>query len=197
MQSNNTNIFLLRHGLPQGEKCLRGITDFAITQQGLAQMYSAVEGLCFDVVVSSPLIRCKTFSEQLALEHKAELLVSDGLAEMNFGDWDGKPFTELFAGENNEVLRFFESPYEVTPPNGETMLQFHQRVTQSFNEICNQQLGKNVLVVSHAGVMREIVQLVLGIKQGNCHQTIHLDYASLIKISVIKDSDTLYFRLHL
>jgi alpha-ribazole phosphatase len=197
MQSNNTNIFLLRHGLPEGDKCLRGVTDFDITQKGLMQMSDAVTNLRFDAVVTSPLKRCFTFAEQLSLVQKINLIVCDGLTEMNFGDWDGQPFTTLFSDDNNDVMGFFESPYDINPPNGETMLHFHNRVSQSFDAICKQRLGKNVLIVTHAGVMREIVQFVLGIKQGQCHQTIHLDYASLIQISVIEDNEQLYFRLHL
>ncbi|MFY8349573.1 histidine phosphatase family protein [Pseudoalteromonas sp. SSM20] len=198
MSSKKTNIYLLRHGLPEGDNCLRGITDFAITELGLEQMEVAVANLQFDAVISSPLSRCAYFAKQLATKQMANFIENPDLAEMNFGDWDGQLLSELFEESNTNIMLFFECPYEVTPPNGETMTHFNQRVTKVFNSLCKQYLGKQVLLVTHAGVMREIVQFVLGIPPHlSCHQSLHLDYASLIKISVIEDKDQLYFRLHL
>ncbi|WP_372768762.1 histidine phosphatase family protein [Pseudoalteromonas sp.] len=198
MSSKKTNIYLLRHGLPEGDNCLRGITDFAITELGLEQMEVAVDNLQFDVVITSPLSRCSYFAQQLAIKQMVNFIENPDLAEMNFGDWDGELLSVLFDEPNANIMRFFEAPYDVTPPNGETMTHFNQRVTKVFNSLCKQYLGKQVLLVTHAGVIREIVQFVLGIPPHlSCHQSLHLDYASLIKISVIEDKDQLYFRLHL
>lgn len=199
MNSNTTNIYLLRHGLPEGDKCLRGLTDFAITEHGFSQMQQASDGLTIDAVISSPLKRCCHFAKTYADNKKLSFETMSDFAEMNFGDWDGKPFSELFEHHNSQIMAFFKSPYSVSPPNGETMVAFNQRVTTAFKFVCQQYQGKNLLLVSHAGVMREILQLVLGVKQsdGQFQQSIDLAYASLLKISVINDKGDYFYRLHL
>ncbi|BAX55098.1 bifunctional RNase H/acid phosphatase [Photobacterium damselae subsp. piscicida] len=66
MTIGETRVDFLRHGLPEGDKCLRGHTDFALTEVGFAQMEHAASSLKeLDVIVTSPLQRCATFAHQL------------------------------------------------------------------------------------------------------------------------------------
>lgn len=199
MSSSTTNIYLLRHGLPEGDQCLRGRTDFEITEHGLEQMRQATNVVEVDTVVSSPLKRCYEFAVQYTNDNNVSLEINRDIAEMDFGDWDGRPFSELFNSHDSQIMRFFKTPYRVSPPNGETMSAFNQRVTTAFKSLCNQYQGKNVLVVSHAGVIREILQFVLGVepKNGQFHQSIQLSYASLIRICAINEDEQWFFRLHI
>ena len=197
MSSNQTDIYILRHGLPQGDKCLRGQTDFAITEQGLAQMTNATAGLQVSRVISSPLSRCAMFAKEYAESHEIPIMLDSNFAEMDFGQWDGQTFESLF--KNDNVLQFFQTPYCVTPPNGEHMINFNQRVQTAFKRLCFDAENETILLVTHAGVMREIMHLVLGLKENDAglHQTVKLSYASLLHVSVIIDNDTLYYNINL
>ena len=88
--AKRTQIDILRHGLPEGDNCLRGHTDFVLTEQGFEQMKMAIENLNeLDCVVSSSLQRCSSFADFIAQKFTINALHSDSWREMNFGDWDG------------------------------------------------------------------------------------------------------------
>ena len=57
---------LLRHGETESGGGFRGSLDDALTARGWAQMRTAVEGGRWDLLVSSPLQRCRAFAEELA-----------------------------------------------------------------------------------------------------------------------------------
>ncbi len=75
---------------PEGDNCLRGHTDFALTEQGFNQMQLAVQGLkTLDTVVTSTLQRgcfCKNISQK---RRDVEINFCDDWKEMDFGEWDG------------------------------------------------------------------------------------------------------------
>lgn len=106
------------------------------------------------------------------------------LRELDFGDWEGKTYEELKS--NLSYRRWIDNPAEVTPPNGESWEAFRSRV-QAFltglysdlkillheevdpdnlvqttgNGLGAQRSEPEVLVVSHGGVIRQIVAEVL------------------------------------
>ncbi len=179
----------MRHGLPEGESCLRGITDFDITETGLTQMFSAAAHLNVDNIVSSPLKRCCRFAELFGQQNNVPVTIDSKWQEFNFGDWDGVEFDRLFANTECSVLTFFESPYSVTPPNGESMVEFNSRIERGLAELVELYNDKTVLCVSHAGVMKQVVALALGVSAPNAQhqQSLSFDYASVFKLTIYKD----------
>lgn len=194
-----TKVYLLRHGLPEGDDCLRGHTDLAITEQGQKQMFAATEHLKLDVVISSPLKRCLTFSHSYAQQHNLPVDTDNRFSEMDFGLWDGKPFDVLFSKYYDDVMAFFENPYKSPPPKGENMKAFNARVQSAFIELCKKRCNQNILLVTHGGVMREIMHLALGLEKGDprLHKMIKLSYASMIKMEVIEDNNLLYYNINM
>ncbi|MGV8769605.1 histidine phosphatase family protein, partial [Pseudomonas aeruginosa] len=57
---------------------------------GWAQMRTAVEGGRWDLLVSSPLQRCRAFAEELAQRQGIELELENDLRELHFGAWEGR-----------------------------------------------------------------------------------------------------------
>lgn len=78
----------------------------------------------------------------------------DGLAERGLGDFEGKPKepirknTEYFINEKFIVTK--------TPPNGESLLDFRNRVENAVKEIRIERCLQDVLVVSHLQTLRMI-----------------------------------------
>src|SRR5690606_26399609 len=52
------------------------------------------------------------------------------------------------------LARFWAAPYEFTPPGGEPMLAFEERVLNTVNELYQHRAGEHLLLVTHGGVMR-------------------------------------------
>nr|WP_159063721.1 alpha-ribazole phosphatase family protein [Thaumasiovibrio occultus] len=183
------HFYLLRHGLPEGAQCLRGKTDFALTSQGFAQMQAAISsGLAIDAIYTSPLMRCTTFAMALAKQRGCPLETLDSLAEMDFGDWDGMAFDELYEQFPDELERFWRDPWGTTPPNGEKLSDFDLRVANTWRTITNSSDAENTLIVTHSGFIKQLLRQLLQMPKNALYlQRISLNYAAKIHISVFTD----------
>lgn len=152
-----TYLHFLRHGEVAGGPILRGVTDDPVTEQGLKQMANAVNESTFDVIVSSPLIRCLQFANEYAHHHSLPLIIDNGLQEINFGDWEGQPYDTLFSEINSPAEQYFARPYSHFIPNGERTSDFDARVWSAVTKQVNAHQGQRILFVTHAGVMRSIL----------------------------------------
>ena len=86
-----TTIDLIRHGEPVGGSKYRGQTDDPLSEKGWAQMRAALVGhQPWEVVVTSPLVRCRAFAEELAARLALPLEVDARLMEIGFGEWEGR-----------------------------------------------------------------------------------------------------------
>ncbi len=204
------NIYLLRHGELVESGILCGRTDIALSAVGEQQLNRATQSLpeissCY----SSPLLRCRTFAEQYCEKHQLTLQISPALQEMNFGDWDGKRYQDLWqlrqqtaACSAEKILTlgdFWQDPWQCQPPNGETMANFTQRVDHFWQGLLMQlpqisdekNQSSNTLVFSHGGVIRYILAKVLGLPLPGINHMTNLDvpYGALIHLQIFIDSD--------
>ncbi|WP_298773053.1 histidine phosphatase family protein [uncultured Shewanella sp.] len=187
-----TDLYLLRHGECQGGHILRGRVDVPLSSNGFVQMQRAIEKLPQDpdVIVSSPLRRCIEFAHQLHVQKGIELRVYDGLKEMDFGDWDGRTFDELYATFEPALSRYWRDPWNETPPNGEPMLMFEHRVDNAWQQLLECFKGRRVLVVAHGGVIRHIMSRVLGVKRcAGIYSQLALGYGATVNVEVHVKND--------
>lgn len=153
--SRITTIDLLRHGACEGGEIFRGSTDVPLTETGWQQMREAlVDEGGWQRIFSSPLQRCRLFSEQLALTRALPLQVLDDLRELHFGDWEGRRITDIEREESETLQNFWRDPMQVTPPNGESMADCRARVLGAAENIINSCVGEHVLIVAHGAVIR-------------------------------------------
>jgi len=179
-----TIIDLMRHGEPLGGMLLRGSTDHALTETGWSQMWQAVEGRDgWASIVSSPLMRCRQFAQELSQSRALPLLVHEGLSEIHFGAWEGRSMEEVGETEPEELAAFWADPVNNTPPQGEPLVDFRQRVLSAWSEILSDHRGEHVLVTAHGGVNRVILAEVLGMPLQNLFR-IEVPYACLTRIIV-------------
>lgn len=158
-------IDLLRHGETSLSHTLRGSTDDALTESGWQQMHQTVEQalqqdpntLVWDAIISSPLQRCRVFADELALKLKLEVVLDTNLQEMHFGDWEALTTQSIYATQPELLAQFWEKPSQFSPPNAETLQQFHVRINQAIQQIQTYMQHKqfeHVLVVTHGGVIK-------------------------------------------
>ena len=152
----------LRHGETSLSHTLRGRTDDALTAKGWAQMRSTITqseqtGQAWDVIYSSPLQRCRLFSEQWAEQKQLPLYIEPNLQEMDFGEWEAQPTERLYQLYPDELAQFWQTPLSFTPPQAESLLAFKSRVLESV-ETLTQQMHKQgwqrALIISHGGVIK-------------------------------------------
>ncbi|OAN12976.1 alpha-ribazole phosphatase [Photobacterium jeanii] len=189
--SQLTQIDILRHGLPEGDGHFRGVTDFAITEQGLAQMATAIADITeLEAVVSSPLQRCSQFARQYAQEKALPMTLQKEWQELDFGDWDGHSQQQIWQQYSKELESYWQDPWSHTPHKGETLVDFDQRIKGAWQSLLAQHHGKKILVVTHAGVMRQLLRQLLEMPQtAGFLQRLHLPYASRLRVTVYHDDN--------
>jgi len=183
-----TNLYLLRHGRLESDDVLAGHTDFLLSKPGLAQMFESVSELDVDICLSSPLRRCRLFAEQYARQSQSPLFIEEAIQEMNFGDWDGKSFESLWQMPKPNIGDFWQNPIEYTPPGGESFGQFDARVRGWWQAFLAEAKPQRYLVVTHAGVIKHLISLVLGEEVGfKLQSKVAVGYGTLVHIQISSD----------
>lgn len=184
MGSSRTWIDLIRHGEPIGGLRVRGQSDDPLSETGWVQMRAAVipHGP-WDGVVSSPLLRCRAFAQELSAQFGVTLRIDPRLKEIGFGEWEGRTHEELTRDDPDRLLRFWMDPKGYAPAGAEAVEQFAERIAAAFDELVAEHGGKRVLVVCHAGVIRMTLCRVLGFPPAHAFR-IKVPYAGLTRVQV-------------
>lgn len=161
-----TTVILVRHGQTQWnvERRLQGQTDKPLTNEGLEQAHAVAKRAALfsiDVIYSSNLLRAKKTAEIIGLELNLPVIINNRFNERDFGDWEGNTWeeTEAILGNSREELR------TSTPPNGESLKDFANRVTSALDEVIKKEHGKTVLIVCHAGILHSLIRHLKNIPQ--------------------------------
>ncbi|MFB5674432.1 histidine phosphatase family protein [Paenibacillus terreus] len=167
------DLILVRHGTTQWNREKRyvghadpGLLPEAAGEQGALGL--RLHGMCFAKVYSSDLRRC-TETLRLAAPQLAAAAVPDArLRELDFGEWDGETYESL---KDVQLYRsWLDDPRCFTPPGGESLEHFEDRLTGFLNSLRDEVLqgeGSNaegipaVLAVTHGGVIRQLAVLTV------------------------------------
>jgi len=164
----HTIIDLIRHGETISGSCYLGSTDSILSEKGWQQMRGAALGQApWDTIISSPLKRCKDYAEELSSVNNIPLTIEKSIQEINFGTFEGQTAKQLMQQNPEALKQFWADPVKNTPPNGEHYTVFKNRVLTAWQSILINIINKHVCMVTHAGVIRTIVQHVLGMPDTN------------------------------
>ncbi|WP_144939216.1 alpha-ribazole phosphatase family protein [Pseudomonas alabamensis] len=178
---------LLRHGQTELGGGLRGSLDDALTEQGWAQMQAAVaDAGPWQVVISSPLQRCARFAEPLAQRLDVPFALEPDLRELHFGDWEGHSAAQLMETDADGLGAFWNDPYAFTPPQGEPVEAFAERVLAALARLRERYAGQAVLLVTHGGVIRLLLARARGLPRAHLLQ-VEVPHGSLSRLYVDAD----------
>jgi len=185
--SITTRVDLLRHGEVEGDAVYRGSTDDDLSDHGWQQMVAALDNKQdWDIIISSPLQRCVEFANLIASEEAIDLEINPSLQEIDFGVWEGLSPDEIMKDDADLLHAWWASPTKVTPPDGEDFHDFQARVLKSLKQIIQENKGKKILLVTHAGVIRMILMHALGMQDENLFR-LNIDYASFTRLNAYHD----------
>ena len=187
-----TTIELLRHGETTAGSCFLGSTDAPLSDLGWQQMQAVTNHKKYNHIISSPLKRCADFAKQLTQKNNSALTIEDDLREIHFGDWETKTTEELWKTQQNELKTYWGDPISYTPPNAESFMDFQLRVNSVFKEITKKYKDERILLVVHAGVIRQIISFVLSIPFTKTQQ-MHIDHGGLARVVCYDDNMSLGF----
>lgn len=154
----------LRHGETIKGQCYLGRTDAELTDHGWCQMEDTLQDISisdYDVVITSPLVRCKAFAErwvELQASDTVFLTTDSLIKEYDFGLWDGMTAADIMMHWADELAAFWRSPEQYPPPEGELITEFFQRLQVFLNA---QLVSENhrVLLITHGGVIKALTCL--------------------------------------
>ncbi|MGE5545483.1 MAG: histidine phosphatase family protein [Solirubrobacterales bacterium] len=117
------------------------------------------------VLIESGLMRCRQTAG--ALETAGLVLppplVEPELVEQDFGRWQGKSWMELEAAKDPGLAGFWADPAENTPPGGESFGTMCARVARAILRHSEQNPGRDIVAIVHAGTVRAALAMALGI----------------------------------
>lgn len=188
MSNDHTIIDLMRHGEPVGGRRYRGQIDDPLSELGWQQMRDAVpDELPWQAIVTSPLLRCQAFAQELAQTHNLPCHADDRLKEIGFGVWEGMTRDQLRADDPHILQRFFSDPVANRPQGAEVLSDFQQRVCSAIDAVVQTHSGQHILLVAHAGVIRAAISYVLGAPIENMFR-IKVSNAAITRLQMTLDS---------
>ena len=143
-------------------------------------------------IVSSPLLRCRAFAEELAAQRGLPLHFENRLKEIGFGVWEGKTAFDIEREAPGTLARFKTDPVHERPDGAEPLADFYARVAAGLGEILAHHDGEHVLVVCHAGVIRMALAHALEIPLANAYR-IEVASAGLTRLRIEDGRASLVF----
>lgn len=136
-------------------------------QKAVAGLGRQVEGMKI-VIMSSDLPRAWETAEMVraGIPRAGQVISSARWREIDFGDWAGLTYQEISeAGGEARLRAFYDNPWKICPPGGETLNQLTVRVKAGLNDLL--QVSKHTepevcIVVSHAGAIRAALSILDG-----------------------------------
>lgn len=155
-------ICLIRHGKTQGnlERRYIGSTDEPLCAEGRMQLQARTDSLLYppcQYLFASPMKRCVQ-TASLIYPDKEPCLIPD-LRECDFGDFEGKTYSEL--SHDPRYQAFLDSNGAGEIPHGESAAVFKQRCLRGFREVLRLLAGrewKAASVICHGGTIMAILE---------------------------------------
>ncbi|NMB35578.1 MAG: histidine phosphatase family protein [Firmicutes bacterium] len=155
-------IFLVRHGETDWNRQMRvqGREDVPLNDRGREQARRLSRRLgrkSISAIFSSPLSRARETAEIIAANHNLIPETVSGLAEIDFGDWEGKIYGEMDERERAAVTQWLSDPTLHSIPGGETLQQFQKRLEDCYKKLLDNHAAGNMAIVTHAGAIKVLV----------------------------------------
>lgn len=163
-----TKLYLVRHGETELNKkgCYYGWTDCELSSNGVEQaelLNHVFQNIKLDMVISSDLKRAVDTAGIVCSGKDIEELRDTRLRELNFGEWEGKNYTEIMQQYKENWEQWTSDWQNAAPIQGESFTNHCRRVCQCIDELLLRYHGKDFLIVTHQGVLRIIITYLLNI----------------------------------
>ena len=155
-----TTILLVRHGHVDGIAPVRFRGRAELPLSDLGRRQAAALGHCIaahfkpEAVYTSPLSRCRDTGAAIARHFGLAGIVIDGLADIDYGAWQGLTPEEAARRWPREVAMWQARPHLVEIPGGESLPKLFARATAALHTILGRHEAGTVAIVGHESVNR-------------------------------------------
>jgi len=160
-----TRLCIVRHGETAWNAAHRvqGQLDVPLNAAGLAQAEAvarALGGERFDAIYTSDLQRARQTAEPLARLSGLAMEIEPGLRERHYGVFQTHTYAEVKARYAEDYARFLARDPDFAFQTGESLRDFSSRSLEVISRVSRENQGKNVLVVTHGGVLDELYRFI-------------------------------------
>lgn len=85
------------------------------------------------------------------------MAIEDGLAELDFGDWEGRPWTTIATAEGDAYVTWLGDWQRVPPPNGECPRDIEARVRRWLMGLAP---ARTHALIAHSGIVRALYVVI-------------------------------------
>lgn len=175
----------VRHGQTRANRSglLQGRVDLPLTDLGRAQGRQLAAALAPEQpvrVITSPLVRARDTAAAIAELASVELEVDDRLVELDYGEWEQRPYLEVGSDEWTR----WRSDRDFAPPGGESL----RAVTERVASFCEEHLTPGVpdeglvVAVSHVSPIKAAVTWALDVEEPAAFR-MYLELASITRVA--------------
>jgi alpha-ribazole phosphatase len=179
-------IYLVRHGETEWNKkgIYQGQEDVPLNEKGKNEakiLSTAFKDKKIPIIYSSDLARARETAEIIAQEVGIQTIIyKKSLREMDFGNWTGRSILEM--EEDSGLFQLWQKdPWNISPPNGETLKDLANRVRREAEEIFLKHYNQDVLVVTHAGPIKALIFDLIG-STGNTYWNLDISHNTIAVI---------------
>lgn len=176
-------LYLIRHG-KDDERYRGGWSDLGLIEEGEKQASQLAYFLKenqqeypISKIISSDLKRAVQTAKAIQKQLNVPMTLSENWREINNGDLAG--MLNSVASEKYPGLFFNTLRMDECYPNGESPINFFNRIKDTFYELLKEQTNDKVAIVTHSGVINIIYHIVKNVEWSNKNKSFPVKNASL------------------
>jgi probable phosphoglycerate mutase len=158
-------LYITRHGETEWnrEGRMQGWQNSNLTEKGVEnakRLGDRLRNIEFDCIYCSPLGRAVDTAMHIKGNKNTEIIFKEALKEMGFGCWEGVEHEEVMSRHPEQRHNFWHKPHLYKPVDGESYEELLLRVRTIFDGIIGNTQCENVLIVTHAAVIKAIYSII-------------------------------------
>ncbi|GAB4544622.1 MAG: histidine phosphatase family protein [Anaerolineae bacterium] len=168
-----TFISLIRHGETPWNRAGRwqGHAAVPLNEEGLEQArllgaFLQPRAAEFSAIYTSDLTRAKDTAQAVSERLRLPLIPDRRLREIDVGEWQGLTGDEIREWDSVRFEEIQRDPYGLQRPGGESLNQVAERSIAALREYVVKHAGGHVIVVTHGGTIRTILQHLAVVGEG-------------------------------
>ena len=156
-------LYVVRHGetIENSNNCLCGRINSSLTENGIEQakqIRNYFENKDIDLIVSSPLDRCKQTAEIIA-NNQIPITYSDSLLGRDHGEFTGVHKSKVNFDE------YWNYNLNIKYESAENIRDLYNRVKLLIEDLKNKYSDKNIIIVTNSGILRVLYYYFAGIPE--------------------------------
>lgn len=156
------DLLLIRHGQTDWNPIGRvmGANPIPLNAKGLEQVQNLrcwLQTIDISHIYTSPMQRAVQTAENIAHGREIPVVIEEGVAEIDYGDWVEKTFEEVRHQYPEAYNAYRFTPSSAKIPGGEYVPDAQKRAVAAIERLREKHSGERIAVVSHADVIKAIL----------------------------------------